>query len=556
MNLIQALGAPFRGLGRILMGAPASLPPSPRPRTGQAATVSVAGRLIGGPAQRYADLEFLGPFDPINVPLSLLKVMREDAQLSIGMRAIKAPFSGITYRVEGGTPEHRAFVQAVMLDAKDLLRRLINTVLLALDYGFSANELIWDIRDVDIDVDGEGGEPARTMRRAYVIKDLFDFDPEDVEIVVDNQGLCSGVVHAGRTFVHDDKLLLATNQPEHRNWWGRSALKPAYRPFYACAQRYYFEDVWFEQKSNPPLIGKAPEDPRYIDPQEALDGQEPQHPLVRLGEQAVNVRSGGFAGLPSDFDPETKQPLWSLEEMSTTNRTAEYQMSIKHLEDLKLRALNVPERLVSQEGVGAYKMVDVHFDVFLGMEEDIRTGLVLPNLTEIAQKLVRFNFGASAVERNPVRIESSEFSRQSRQTLVDFVRSSLGLPLVDAEGNAYKMGELIDGPRVLDVLNVPHIKPHELARRRSGGGDPDAGAPDPAEPPATPEELARFPESAREVGERYGFGAASIRRLALEAPDDVARRLNGRFRFNGLAFDRWLAERDGGGGEAEKGAAA
>jgi len=66
---------------------------------------------VTGPWQRWADAKWLGPYTPNNVPHWVRKAMRRDPQIALGLIALKSPFFGIEYRVEGSTPEIRAFVE-------------------------------------------------------------------------------------------------------------------------------------------------------------------------------------------------------------------------------------------------------------------------------------------------------------------------------------------------------------------------------------------------------------------------------------------------------------
>ena len=118
--------------------------------------------------------------------------------------------------------------------------------------------------------------------------------------------------------------------------------------------------------------------------------------------------------------------------------------------------------------------------------------------------------------------------------MADQIKAPLDTPRRTPDGRTYTLAETIDGIGGLEALNVPHHRPRNVAAAPEG-------APDEEEPP-TAEELARFDESAADVGARYKVGAATVRGWGRVAPPDVVLALpGGRYRFSGSRLDAWIA---------------
>ena len=451
------------------------------PLVGQAVSQDVFGGLSpgyyfgpGGGGWSEA-LDWLGPYTPRRVPFSLLKVMREDPQLSLALEAFKSPFFGLDYHLQGGTPTSRAFLERTFRDTP-LFNKILESLLNAIDYGFQTHELVWDVRDVVADPDEEG--PAQPERHplAYVLHDVFDLDPQAVsQITVDRFGRMTGVNVNSLTgrWVPEEKLLHAVHQMEHRNWWGRSTLKRGYNPFYWSNWLYVYFMRYMEGRAEPPLIGTAPNDYRdRTDPETGAKTRE-YLPDVLNGIM-TSLRNGSAGTLPFEVDKDTKLPKWKIEVLQDSGRTDTFLSAIEHMNALKMRSLLVPERVATQDGsVGSYASSQVHLDLFFSNMERVKKSLVIASLNHINGLVIRANFGRAAVV--PVW-ESGNLSRDSKEFLGQVVLKCLDVDRITADGRAYKGSEVVDLEKALASLNVPRRKGDVVAQ--------GARAPLPPAPPA------------------------------------------------------------------------
>ena len=557
------------------------------------------------------EIPWLGDYTPAHVEPRIKKIMRRSAMIRLAERLLRSPFRGITYRIDEttGDPMTRAFVRAAYL-SRPVFQRATRRFLTAVPMGYQALEMRWSLEDVLVDVDGLGGVPPQTLGGRYVIRDLVDLDPERVLLCRDPWGDPDRLEFDG-VFLEERDVVVVSFEAEHQDWYGRGLCDSAYEPWFESQHVKRLHKRWAEHKSDPARIGYAPDDGLAQAADEALDGQGAT-PAAVLAKAMMSLRSGGACSLPGEVD-ERGTRLWEIRELSTQNQTADFLEHRRYLDDMELRGMGIPERTLTQEGVGSYSMADVHVSVLMTMLEDVREDVVLASHDRVAERLVRVNFGRHAAVP---RFASSELNRQSRAVLVDLIKATLNTPRKTPDGRTYTIAETIDGIGGLEALNVPHHRPRNVATAAptapatapAAVAQPAAETVDvqatafngaqilalkdlivsvtagelPAEtaieaivagfpsisrgqaqamvgPAAaravegaaidaeleeepTAEELARFAESAADVGARYKVGAATVRGWGRVAPDDVVLSLpGGRYRFNGSRLDAWIA---------------
>ena len=416
--------------------------------------------LTTGPWARWVDAKWLGPYAPSNVAMWQRKLMRRDPQIKLGLMALKAPFFGIDYRVEGGDPRTRAFVREALVE-RPLFKRLVWSILNAIDFGFQCHELEWDLADVAINYAAEGGVKVHsTLERAYVLRALADIDPERVIPIVDEHGDLDGVRVDGVQYLPGEKILHAVHQFEWKNHWGTAVVDSSFNPWYWNNFFYLFVSRYLEAKGNPPLKGTAPWDSRFLD-RLSPGGQVPVRATDWLAEQAIQLRGGGVCVMPWEVDEKGNQ-MWTLDVLEDGGRVDQFLPMIQHNESMKLRGVLVPERVATQDGsVGSYASSDVHLEVFFGIMEIFKNFLILGTINEgVVPRLVRYNFGKSA----PVpQVSASELNRTSKQLLCDILKMTAGMPRKLKDGRVYSIAEVVDAVHALEALNVPHLEPEDVA---------------------------------------------------------------------------------------------
>lgn len=452
------------------------------PSRGQVSRGDAAFPMLTGPHERLADAQWLGPYTPTSVPHSIHKLMRRDAQIGLGLAALKSPFFGIEYRVESGHPAARALVKKVLLDSKHF-DSLKWTCLNSLDFGSQSHEIVWELADVMLQIDDELA--PRMMSQAFVLRKIKDLDPDRVQVLVNNLDDMVGLRVNGfgerDGFVPADKMLHAVNQFEFSNYLGESILDRVYQPWHWGNVQYLLLNRYLEGRGNPPLIGRAPNEVRY-DESLPRDGQTPLHCLDVLNKQMVSLRSGGACALPFEVD-ENGNLKWAIEVLQDSGRTETFLGAINHYNAMKLRGIFVPERIATQDTqVGSFAMVKEHVDVFFGMLEVIKRRTLLAPINRLAELLTRVNFGRGV--EAPV-VTASELNRFKSELLGQIVTQLMELPTTFPDGSVFNGSELVDVERTLEAANVPMRPMREILRARSKA----PGAPALAAPAAGPKAL-------------------------------------------------------------------
>ncbi len=505
--------------------------------------------LLGSAWHRWEELSWLGPYTPDWIPDYIRKRMRRDPQIQLGLTALKSPFYGTTYWASGGNARTRAFVQKTLIEAP-WFKSLIGSILNALDFGRQTHELMWNISDVTIDTDGEGPIPPIELPRAYVLGKPIDQDPELATIWVDGDtgDFCgfSSPRTLGRV-VPASKAIHAAYRPEWQNWLGTAIIDASYNAWYWANQVYVFVKRHLELKGDPPLKGRAPSQaPHKSD--KTLDGQNPSDPVRELGLIAAALRGSGVCVLPSDRDPQTKELLYDLEEMVYDTRDEQFLRMLQHYNDLKLRALLVPERIVTQEStVGSFAMQQGMLDVFFSNLQVILEDLILSTLNEqVVRPLVELNFGKSA----PMPcITASPISKQNNKLLAELIKASLTVPRHTKDGREFLGAELIDLATSLKTLGVPSNRADDIAR--DGDGSSSASLAERAAKAAmaqaqtiapTPEEIAVHQDSASSISSLYGVGPGMIRGWVGMGCPSI--RVGNMLRFNRAKVEEWRAAQE------------
>jgi hypothetical protein len=321
--------------------------------------------------------------------LATWREMRLDGQAGAALAVIKLPILSRTFAARSPNAEVEVFVQRTLAR---VWRNLVRATLLAVDYGFTVVEKVWEVAD----------------NGAVVYKAFKDPEPDTLELEVDAYGSYAGVRQLPGVRVPKEKAFLYTHRLEHGNLYGQSRLRPAY-PFWRTKEIIYlFLNRYLERKGNPPVVVKYP--PRPGTTGEAGDAYG--RDALAVGKQLLE---NATVALPHLHDPQG-QDLWEIGYLEDSPRVGMFLDYIEHLNRMILRAMFVPEKLITQEeGAGSYALAKVHADVFLMSEEGLVADLEEHFNRFIVKPLVEYNFGPDA--RAEIRME--RFDAAGRELLRD-----------------------------------------------------------------------------------------------------------------------------------------
>lgn len=408
---------------------------------------------------QHVKAEWLGPYTPTCVENWVLKLMREDPQLKFGLNIIKSNFVGLTYRVRGGSPHARRLVEKTLADGK-LLQPLVKSILNALDFGHQVHEILWGLKTVEVDPRGKGAPATRILPNAYVFEKFLDIDPERVCMEQDERGELVGIRLDGGALLSPNKAVVAVHDFEWQNYYGRGLLRAAYNPFYWCNFLYLYKMRYGETRITPTIKARGPFKPvtKEDDPRTA---QQNQNTLDLIGLQALNLRNGSVASLPSDRDEKTGEFLWDMELMRDEGRIEQFMIAINHQQAMKLRAILIPERSATQDtSVGSFASIREMVNLLLGVLEGVKQGTIIPQLNFVSELITRANFGPN--EEAPY-FEGSELVRQNREALFKLLFEAAKVPRTLEDGKRYTGLHRLDLERAFEAFDVPFLDAEDVA---------------------------------------------------------------------------------------------
>ena len=364
-------------------------------------------------------------YNPDDISINTYKLMRKDAQIQMGLKVIKLPIKAMKWWVVCRDEDIKAFVQ---FSLQRTWKSMLNAILNALDFGWSACEKVWEVQDIEVARKENGKEIIAYKGQAVLLKKLKDPDPLTVSIKTDKNGDFNGFYQdrgdAINVTVPAEKAFVFTNEKEFGNLYGKSLLRYAYDYWYWATLMYQFLNRYFERRGTPPVKARAPGGRTNLSNGTVLDN-------LRLAQKAgQSLTESSVVALPSSTDEHGKYK-WDLEYLEDKQRANMFLSYIEHLNSMKLRALFVPERMLVQDSsMGARSVSETHLDVFLmGLEGLIQDILDHFNKYLIPQ-IVKYNFGDNAP---PVYLETSGLSTESKnllkQIVVALIKKDAHVPL-------------------------------------------------------------------------------------------------------------------------------
>jgi phage gp29-like protein len=225
-----------------------------RPLAIEAENMVVDGEVVRSflPAKN-GGVEFLPVDDLINRKgWSIYRDMRHDDQVKATLTFKKILVHGRAWELKPADQSDKAeniakFVKANLEGIN--FKRVVKEALSALDFGFSASELIWQVKDFE-------GE------RRVMLKAIKARDPESVHIFADKHGNVMGFEQRSKLgeiiVIKPEKIWHYAHQSEFQNHYGVSDLRSAYRNWWAKKFIINFWNVFLERLGAPMTMMKYP----------------------------------------------------------------------------------------------------------------------------------------------------------------------------------------------------------------------------------------------------------------------------------------------------------
>lgn len=259
--------------------------------------------------------------------------------------------------------------------AEDALReldmnRILKDMLTALDFGFSAGEIIWKIDEV-------AGEEGPKL----LVKDIKFRDPEWIKVDVDVHGNVKGLRQLGGTtiaipgeiYIPADKMLLFTYQGHFGNHYGTSDLRAAYVAWWSKKFVTQFYNVFLERFGSPLMMMKYPQ------------GSTPE---LKSALQSI------MTGLSSKTDILVPEGVVVELIEATRAGTAKYDEALNHFDIRISRAILVPALLGM--GIDTKRGSDsqsrLHLRVLMKVVNDLSQDIARVITKSVLEPMIDANF--------------------------------------------------------------------------------------------------------------------------------------------------------------------
>jgi phage gp29-like protein len=294
--------------------------------------------------------------------------------LTLKKQAVIAP--GWTIEPASDDPkdiEIAEFVEFALSKMRGSISNMLMQILLALDYGFSINEIVWKIYE-DGPYKGKVGLTAIKSKKPH----YYDFKVDQFGNL-DKNGIVVSSIAGGEQELPVSKFIVYTYQKEFSNWYGQSDLRPAYRSWWSKDALIKFWNIYLEKFGQPTAWGRHK--------QGDATGRSDMQAILDKLQTSTNIVS-----TIGDFEIELLE--------GKRDSTGDYKEALHYHDRGIARSILIPDRLSEAGETGAFSQALVHFDVFLWVVKCLRLDLEELCMEEqLIRRLVAFNF--SDVEELP-----------------------------------------------------------------------------------------------------------------------------------------------------------
>lgn len=409
----------------------------------------------GFPEQQMLYWKYLGEFRPDDIPLETYDKMRWDGQIQIGMSALKLPIISRTFWIECENEKIKWFVHSII---KPLWRDLLKSCMLAMDYGFAAHEKVWDIKeDFRVTSDTERPEDKIDFRTSAIIYKKFkSLHPMTIEMKYDDKQNFDGFYQNKNrpqleVDLPADKCFVYTHNKEWGNIYGWSRLKAAYPYWYGYWVVKGWHERWLGRRGVPPIVVKHP--PGQSQFGLNADGTPAFKDNAEIAREVVgSLTPDSVITMPSTENKDSigNKSGWSIELLNDNSTAVPYIEAMDRYDAMKLRAIIVPERAITQDqSVGSYALAETHVWILMetlkgvisDLEDHINKYIILP--------LVQANFGDGSPT---VRLTIEEVGRELSNAMFELYRQMI------VTGQAMPSIK-----RMEELLNIPSMDEREKA---------------------------------------------------------------------------------------------
>ena len=361
-------------------------------------------------------------YNPETIDVSTFTLMRRDHQLAAGLALIKLPIIALPWRIEC---DDIKIAKTTEWALKRVWKDLVRSSLLAVDYGFATHEKVWERDNVKIsDIDKEGKETIYYDGDLVYFKKIKPNHPESISMKFDDKQNLEEVIQ--QSIIGNDKInlpirkvFLFTNDKEFGNPWGVSRLKNAYKVWYWKELLYQFMMQYYERRGTPPAIATVP-------PGNSIDSSGVETNNMELGLRlASSLISSSVGVIPYVQNRDGNENMWKLELLNDDARGPMFVDAMVHLDARCLRAIYVPETILTQDSGGGYGGISVLADLFLMSEKGLIADLEEAVSQQLIKPFVEANFPQNKRRPAHVKLDSLDWNRKIalKEIFVEMLRN-------------------------------------------------------------------------------------------------------------------------------------
>ncbi len=377
----------------------------------------------GGPLSQIAGAisSYAGQYNPDEISVDTYNKIRMNAQIAAGLKVIKLPIIGQQWTTVCEDKDIAEFIDQLL---RPLWYNLLTSVLTAVDFGFAANEIVYDVQDLTLSRKYE--QKPFFNEKAVIWKKFKSLYPDTVNIKLDEMENFAGIVQkwVGKdAHIPVEKSFIFTHDKgdSFGNLFGVSRLKPVYDVWFWWINLVQFMMRYFERKGTPPVIVKFPLG-------QTKDGTDHADIALEMGKALIGE---SVLAIPSTTYENTP-PKWDINYLLDDKRGEMFLSALTFFENKMLRGMFVPERTITQDSsskAGSYSLSQTHADMFLLGEEALLVDIENQVNKYILRRLIEYNFGPKAPQCY-LRIERITEARKGflKDVFMEMIKQGTAIP--------------------------------------------------------------------------------------------------------------------------------
>jgi len=420
----------------------------------------------GNPLLSLSLFSKISTYNPETIDVDTFTLMRRDQQLSFGLNFIKLPIISLPFNIICEDEKIRKTIEWAF---KKIWRSLIKSSLMAIDYGFCTHEKVWKREKIKVAEKDKAGKETVYFEGDFAFyKKIKPHHPGSIKMSLDDKQNVKEIIQesifgAEEVTLPIRKVFLFTNNKEFGNPFGVSRLKEAYKPWYWKELLYQFMMQYFERRVTPPTIATTP-------PGKTIDSSGAEVDNLVLGLRlASSLISSSVAAIPYQESRSGRENMWDLKILQDDARGPMFIEALKHLDARCLRALLVPEGIISSDEGGGYAGASVFADLFLMSEQGIISDLEESITEQLIEPMVEANYPPENRPACSVKIDPLDWNRKImlKEVFVEVLRNldtmvQMGVPPISVP----------DVEKLAEILQIPMGSWKDLT-----GRDPEESVP-------------------------------------------------------------------------------